>query len=153
MASIGYEEIFEDFLGRITDYELMRLDDDEAYERMSEWLEKFTRHPYVRRLFSSLSRDRDEQVINYTLKNITTEDEDKDFVLTMFSNGMVCEWVEPLMNRTSTLVQMFATKEQKMYSQASHLAELKTLYENSRREVRGLIRDRGFIYNEYLGGA
>ena len=150
MASITYNQIFSNFLGRIKDYALMSLDEDDAVVQMTEWLHKALAKSYIRRVFSSLTIDDDTQTIEFTMKTSTSDEEDSLFIEDVIAKSMVVEWLDPQLKRTSTLAQMFGGKEQKFYSQAAHLEELRNLYEDSRIEVRKMLRDRGYVYNPYL---
>lgn len=65
---------------------------------------------------------------------------------------MVVEWVQPKVNSTTLLNQMITnSKESKWYNQKDHLNELKGLLADSENKVRSMLRDRGYIYNSYLG--
>lgn len=150
---ISYEEIFANFLGNVTDYEFASLEKEDAYLQMTEWLHKALAKTYIRRLFSTLTFDDDVLVLDYTLAKVVDEDADKDFVTDVIAKGMIVEWLRPKVASTLSINQMFAGKEQKMFSQASHLNEIKDLYENTRLEMRKMIRDRGFVYNDYVEGS
>lgn len=158
MTSIKYDDIFELFLGQITDYKIAEMNMSDAYELMTGYLHNVIRQAYVRRLFSTCQMDDDIQTLTYELKLPTTEGSDdtentsidEDFVKGMLSDGMVLEWVTPQVNKITNITQMFAGKEQKFYAQSSHLSELQALKENIYLKFRREIRDRGVITNEYL---
>ena len=57
-----------------------------------------------------------------------------------------------MVRKTSLMSQMFSGKEVKFYAQANHLDEMMKLEETADIEVRHMIRDRGYILNDYLGG-
>lgn len=150
MTSINYEDIFSEFLGSVTDYDFIHLDDTTNYTLMSEWLHKALSRPYIRRLFASLKFDDVFETVEFELEDNTDEYSDIDFVTYIAAKGMVCEWLEPHVKKTSIINQMFGGKEQKMFSQAQHLSEIRALLSDLKTEVRHLIRDRGYIYNSYL---
>lgn len=147
---LSYEEIFANFLGNITDYQFASFNKEDAYIQMTEWLHKVLAKTYIRRLFSTLTLDDDVLQITYTLIKAVDEDADKDFIIDVVAKGMIVEWLRPQVASTLNISQMFAGKEQKFYSQSAHLKEIFDLYENTRLEMRKEIRDRGFIYNDYL---
>lgn len=150
MASITYEAVFSDFLGYVTDYSLIKFDQTTTTGLMTEWLHKALARPYLRRLFSSIVLDDEIQIINFELNTKTDDAADLDFVRLILSKQMVVEWMEPHVSKTSLINQMFAGKEQKMFSQSQHLSEVRNLLKESKEEVRAIIRDRGYIYNPYL---
>lgn len=153
MASISYEDIYSMFLSSVTDYHLINMDASDIYDQFKEMVHKTAAEPYVRRLFSSISFHDEIMVLEYEMKKSTNEAADQDFVVNLFAKGMIVEWVKPQVNKTSLTAQLFAGKEQKMYSQAQHLSEMKGLLDNARIEMRKMITERDFIYNSYLEDA
>lgn len=150
MASISYEDVYSIFLSSITDYHLLSADISDIYDQFAETLHKVVSEPYVRRLFSSIVLHDEVLTIEYEMRQVVDDSEDKDFVINMLAKGMIVEWVRPQVNKTSLTAQMFAGKEQKFYSQKEMLNEMQALLSNTRIEMRKMIRDRGYIYNPYL---
>ena len=152
MTSLSYEDIFSDFLGNISDYKIASLEISEAYELMREYLHKSLSQSYVRRLFSSVSVDDEIQFVSFEMEHSVDEEADIDFVRNILSKCMVIEWLNPQVRSRLLTAQMFGGKEQSWFSQASHLTQLRGLLDDVKLEVRKAIRDRGYIYNDYLGG-
>lgn len=151
MTSLSYDEVFNDFLGRIADYDFSKMDESTANYLMSEYLQKVLSRPYIRRLFSSISYDKEIHLIEFEMAKVVDEDADLEFVKTILSKGMVVEWLEPQVRNRVNIAQFFGGKEQKYYSQSNHISELRALLEDTEIELRREIRDRGYIYNSYLG--
>lgn len=152
MASLLYEEIYSSLLRKITDYDFLCINEEDANSQLFEYLHSTISKPYCRRLFSSVEFDDELQEMTYELKQTTDESQDKDFVIEMLALGMLIEWIEPMKNSKLLMNQLITSnKESKFYSQASHLSTVETVYENSVKKQRDLIRDRGYIYNDYLG--
>lgn len=154
MASItiDYQEIFSAFLGNVTDYKLASLDETSANSLMVEWLHKSFGNMYIRRLFSSFVYDDEVQTLTILMARSVSDDIDKEFVINVFSKQMVYEWIHSQVNSVVNTSQTFGGKEQKFYSQAAHLAELRNIENDAILAVRNMISDRGYIYNGYLGG-
>lgn len=150
MTSIKYDEIFSYFLGEITDYGLAAMNISDAYELMAEYLHKSISIPYVRRLFSSISAYDNVQFVEYEMNFENSENEDKDFVTIILSKAMLIQWLEPQVRSKVNIAQFLGGKEQSMYSQANHISELRGMLEDTQLELRKMIRDRGYINNEYL---
>ena len=153
MASISYEDIYSMFLSSVTDYHLIDMDASDIYDQFKEMVHKTAAEPYVRRLFSSISMHDEILLLEYEMKRSTDDGADRDFVINLFAKGMVVEWLQPQVNKTSLTAQMFAGKEQKYYSQSQHLSEMRALLEKARIEMRRMITERDFIYNSYLEDA
>lgn len=152
MASLSYDEIFSDFLGSVTDYDLASIDIDDMYGLMTEYLHKALSQSYVRRLFASVNFDDVVQNLTFEMDNSVDDAADLDFVKYILSKGMVVEWLKPQVRSKVNIAQFFGGKEEKWFSQAQHLSELRGLLEDTQLEMRKAIRDRGYIYNPYLEG-
>lgn len=152
MSSLSYEDIFSDFLGNVSDYQIASLNLSDAYELMTEYLHKVLRQSFVSDLFSSITCDDAIQKIFYELSFVINEDSDREFLIGVLSKGMVVEWLKPQVRNKTNLAQMFGGKEQKFFSQSSHLSELRSTLEDTRLELRKEIRDRSSLHNSYIGG-
>lgn len=146
-----YEEIYSRFLTRVEDFKLAELGQRLAEEMMNGWMHSTLSKPYVRRLFSEMEIDDDNEQLNYDLKYQVSDEEDRDFVEELISLGMVVQWLTPQVNSVLNTAQFFSNAEQKFFSQANHLEQLRELLKKNENDLRKLIRDRGYIYNSYLG--
>lgn len=153
MTSIDYQDIFESFLGNVQDYGFNDMTKSEVHSLLREYLHKATSNIYVYRLFSSLTLDDEIETLTFEIAHVIEESVDADFVKTVLAKQMVYEWVHPQVRNVVNTAQMFGGSEQKFYAQANHLNELRALEEDTVLEVRRLIRDRNFIYNDYLSGS
>lgn len=149
MATLSYDAVYSSFLSNVTDYKLASQDDETTDEVMKETLHKAVASPFISRILDELTMDDTEETITYTLKHSTTDDRDNDYLTKVLGKQMVCEWLTPQLNSTTMLAQMFAGKEQKFYSQAAHITEMRNVVENATREVKILITDRTSYMNSY----
>ena len=152
MASILYEDIYSSFLGSVSDYSFIKLEQFEMVEVLQEYVHKALAGSYVRRQFESLKLDDDVQKLNYELRNSVDEDADKEFVINMVTNYMVYEWSKKQANNISLTAQMFAGAEQKFYSQSNHLEELLALRDSSLQIAKDYIVEHTSFNNSYLRG-
>lgn len=154
MASLLYEQINSSLLSKVTDYDFLCMSDEDVESTLFEYMKAALSKPYCRRLFSSVVYDNENKELTYELKIPSgDESEDEDFVIELLAQGMLVEWTKPMVNSKLLEQQLITSnKESKFYSQASHLATVEEVYKNARTEQKTLIRDRGFIYNSYLGG-
>ena len=143
----SYNDIYSRFLNKIRDYEFAGLPEPSATEQMREWLQSALSHSYIYRIFDSLSADDEIAEIEYTLKSSIDNYSDKNFVEELLGNAMVVEWISPKVKTTTLLNQMVTnSKEQKFFAQANHLAQLRELKADTENKVRGMLRDKGYIY-------
>ena len=148
----SYNEIYSRFLNKIRDYEFAGLPEPSATNQMREWLQSALSNTYVYRIFDTFSADDEIAEIEYTLKNPVDDYIDKNFVEELLGNAMVVEWVTPKVQTTTLINQMITNiKESKFYAQANQLAQLQELKANTEHKVRSILRDKGYIYNSYIG--
>lgn len=130
----SYSTIYNRFLQLITDYDLPNLSDIEIENMLHGWLIsaiiRFTRAT------SDLSQ-RDDELRTFL---ITLEDYEIE-VIALF---MVVAWLEPRVNSTLHTNQFIAGKEEKYYSQASHLQSLIALRDGCLDDAKKLIRDNSY---------
>lgn len=148
----AYNDIYSRFLIKIRDYEFAGLPEPNATEQMLEWLRSALSQPYIIRIFESISADDEIAEIEYTLTSSVNEYTDKNFVEELLGYQMVCEWLQPKLKTTTLLNQMVTnSKEQKFYAQQTHIAQLRELLADAENKVRSMLRDKGYIWNSYLG--
>lgn len=150
MASLQLSTIFDYFLGYITDYDYLSLDESDISTLELEYIKKSVAKPYMRNLFSSITIDEDEEVVSFEMAYPTTDENDESFVSDILAKAMVIQWLQPQVRSKLNTAQMFTGKQRTWYSQANHLAELRSMLEDTQLDVRRMIRDRGFIHNSYL---
>ena len=150
MTSISYDRIFNHFLGLVEDNRFWSMSKDDTTELLTELLHKSVYSSYVYHLFSSISTGDAVQLLTYEMKHEVNEEVDKNFLIVALAKWMKYEWLSPQLNSVVNTAQMFAGKEQKYYSQANHIAELREMTELAYKEARDFIRDRNYINNDYL---
>ena len=150
MTSIKYEDIFSQFLGLVEDNKFWTQDENDVNELLVELLHKAVYTSYVYRLFSSVSTEDPTQMLVFELAHSENEIGDKYFIITAIAKWMKYEWLSPQLNTVVNTSMILAGKEQKWFSQANHIAELREMTELAYREARSFIRDRGYISNDYL---
>lgn len=146
----AYEDIYSRFYLRVEDYNIVGLEEKLVKEMMNGWLRATLSNAYVRRLFETLTIDDDVEELEYTMKFPVSDSEDQDFVEEVLAIGMVAQWLSPKYHSTLNTAQFFSNSDQKYYSQANHMAELKDMYHRAKNDLRKMIRDRGYINNSYI---
>lgn len=148
----AYQNIYSRFLIKVRDYEFAGLPEPNATEQMLDWLRSALSQPYIFRIFDSFSADDEIAEMEYTLTDITNEYNDQNFVEELLAYQMVVEWLQPKVKATTLINQMITnSKESKFYAQSNQLAQLRELLAEAETKVRSMLRDRGYIYNSYLG--
>lgn len=163
MLSISYEEVFSRFYTKVEAYDLMTLYKDVKMQNaiLCSWLHSAISAPYVYRLFSTITLpiednivdlSDDDNVIKAELVYSIDDYSDKNFIIELLSYGIALAWIEPKVNSLTNISQMFGSSAEKWYSQSTHLTEIRALRDDLYHKQRSLIRDRGYINNEYIDG-
>lgn len=148
----SYEKIFNKFLGMVTDYEFLTIDESYLWEQVSEWVENSIATPSLRVIFSSITCDKETQTLTYTLRNSAGDElSDQLYVEKLFAMSFVIQWLEPTVKNKINLNQMYGGKEEKWFSQSSHISELRGVLEDTVVRLKKEIRDHDAIYNSYIG--
>lgn len=153
MTSVEYDEIYSLFYARVEAYDFLQYDEDTVDDFMTVWLHSAVYEPYVRKIFSSVKMDDESCTLSFELKYSIDDETDKYFVMTLLAYGLIYQWIQPKVHSITNIVQHFGASDNKWYSQASHLSELRNLLSDAEYKMRSMIRDRGYVNNEYLDGA
>ena len=134
-----YEKVYDRFLARTTDFNLVELDDYTLNEMLKNWL--CSAIVNVRTSSDLSSRDNESEVFSSDLT-------DRDIEL--LAMGMTMAWLDQTLNSTELTLQFIGGKEEKYYSQANHIAELRALREDTRLEMKRLHSYGTYTNNSYF---
>lgn len=149
--TLSYDTIQSEFLSMIDDVKFLSLDISDANALMTGWFKTALSNIRIQNLFSTNSYDSEIQEFTFEMKNPSTNEQaDMDFVTKVIATAMLIAWLQPQVTTTLNIHQMFGGKEEKFYSQASHLEQLHGLLEDSKIGLNKMIRDRGYIHNSYI---
>jgi hypothetical protein len=135
-----YENIYERFLSKITDFNLVEMDDYSFDKMMLGWLNSSIVR--MRKCKSDLSL-RDNEIQEFT-------EDLSDLEIELLALGMVDAWVTPMLNSTELTLQFVGGKEEKVYSQAQQLAELRNLKRENSLEMNRLHNYFTYTNNAYF---
>ena len=134
-----YEKVYGRFLNRTTDFNLGDLDDYTLNEMLKGWLHSAIVNV---RTSSDLSARDDE--------NESFDDDLTDRDIELLAMGMTMAWLDQYLNSTENVLQFIGGKEEKYYSQANHIAELRALREDTRLEMKRLHSYGTYTNNSYF---
>ena len=135
-----YETIYNCALSKIEDPTLAMLPEEDLENMLHGYLmSAIAKH---RKCEHDLS-DRDEELkqFNFDLSDLEME---------ILSILMVREWISQRLNSVTNVMQVFGGKEEKWFSQASHIKELREMDDRLRLEAQQLSRDYSYTDNDYF---
>lgn len=136
----SYNKVYERFLSKITDFNLIEVDDYSFDNMMLGWLN--TSIVRTRKCEHNLSlRDDETQEFTEDLSDVEVE---------LLALGMVDAWVTPMLNSTELTLQFLGGKEEKFYSQSQQLAALQNLKKENSLEMNRLHSYYTYTNNSYF---
>ena len=135
-----YETIYNCALSKLEDPTLAMLPEEDLENMLHSYLmSAIAKH---RKCEHDLS-DRDEELkqFNFDLSDLEIE---------IISILMTREWISQRLNSVTNVMQVFGGKEEKWFSQASHIKELREMDDRLRLEAQQLSRDYSYIDNDYF---
>lgn len=137
----NFETVYNRFLFKIEDYKILELSDEETMKMLYNWM--VSAIPKCKTLEHDLSKRNDEmEMFNSDLLDIEIE---------ILALQMVQEWLRPQVNSTLITKQFFGGSDSKWFAQANHLSQLLALQQQTKIEIKKLIRD--YTYQNYNFGS
>lgn len=137
-----YDAIYNIAANKITDPEIALLPQDDLEEMFHDYL--ISAISQFRKCKSDLS-DRDDEIRQFNADLLDVEKE----ILAIL---VVRQWLQPQLYSALLTKQVFSDKEQKYYSQAQHISELRALDETLKLEAQKLSRDYSYGNGSYWEG-
>ena len=135
-----YEKIYDRFSQKITDFNLVEVDDYSLEKMLHGWLNSSIVNVRKRERDLSL-RDDDLQEFQEDLSDLEIE---------LLALGMKLAWIDQYLNSTENVLQFIGGKEEKYYSQANHISELRELRKDTLREMHSLHNYDTYANNSYF---
>lgn len=135
-----YEKIYDRFSQKITDFNLAEVDDHSLAKMLLSWLNSSIVN--VRKREHNLSL-RDDELMEF-------QEDLSDLEIEMLALGMKLAWIDQYLNSTELVLQFIGGKEEKYYSQANHVAELRELRKDTLREMNSLHNYDTYVKNSYF---
>ena len=135
-----YEKIYNRFSQKISDFNLVEVDDHSLDEMLQGWLDSSIVR--IRKCQHDLSKRNDE------LQEF--EEDLSDLEIELLALGMVDAWVTPMLNSTELTLQFIGDKEEKYYSQSQQLAELRNLKRENSIEMNSINNYHTYTNNSYF---
>ena len=135
-----YSTLYNRALAQITDPLLAQLPEEDLEIMLHDWLMDAIVEPVVGEYDFS---DRDEELKQF---NFDISDRDQKIL----SIHMVRGWLAPQIRSVTLVQQVYSGKETKYYAQANHLAELRALDEQLRKDADLLFCRGTYLNNDYF---
>jgi hypothetical protein len=136
----SYEIVYNRFIQKITDFNILDLDDYSLDNMLDGWLKSAIVR--TRKCEHDLSQ-RDDEAQEFA-------EDLSDLEIELLALGMVDSWVTPMINSTELTLQFLGGKEEKFYSQSQHLAVLQDIKKDNSLEMNRLHNYYTYTNNSYF---
>jgi len=127
-------DIYDVFLSKISDYNLVALGQEEVDEELLGYFKSARAKFYKCKKDTTLTEDETAIV-----------DELNPYEIEVFVKLMLVEYMTPIMLSSEVVKQGLSDKDFKIYSQANQLRELNLLYRLLKREANKMITEYSYI--------
>ena len=134
----SYDVVYSRFLNSITDFNLVEMDEDTLYEMMNDWLH------------SAIVKTRTSSDLSYNDNKECFINDLSDLDIELLAIGMRLSWLDQTLNSSELTLQFIGGKEEKYFSQANHIAELRNLRADTLREMQQLYTYSTYVNNDYF---
>jgi hypothetical protein len=140
-----YSDVYNTFLGKITDYDLPKFEDTEQEEILYGYMKSACVN--FKKVCKVDLYDRDEVLKQF---NNSIDDEITDIITEL----MIVEWLKPKVLSTENLKNALNTKDYKLFSPTDLLRELNKTLTSCKDNSRRLVNNYSFAHADFteLGG-
>ena len=136
----SYETLYNRALAQITDPLLVQIPEEDLESMLHDWLMNAIVEPVVGKYDFA---DRDDELRQF---NFDISERDQKIL----SIHMVRSWLAPQIASVTLTSQVFGGKEEKFFSQSSHLAEMRNLDADLQRQADLLFCRGTYLNNDYF---
>lgn len=136
----SYEKLYNRALAQITDPLLAQLPEEDLYNMLHDWLMDAIVEPVMGDYDFS---KRDDELMQF---NFDISERDQKIL----SIHMVRSWLAPQVRSVTLTSQVFGGKEEKFFSQSSHLSEMRALDADLQRQADLLFCRGTYLNNDFF---
>jgi len=139
--SLSYDVFTEAFIAKVTEYDFIRLSEDDRQIIIDGYLKRALtafKKNCLYDLFTTADDDKREF-------NVDISGDDLDEIVDIVSEGMLIQWMKPLVYRQENLENLLNTKDFTVYSPAELLLRIGNAYTKVQKDYLQLIRE--YSYN------
>ena len=142
--SISYDAFTDAFLNKISEFEMLKLDDNVRMEIVDGYRKRavstFKKNCKVDLLTTGDDAERVYQV--------DVSDDDLDELVDIISEGMVVQWLKPFVYQQDLLQNMLNTRDYTLYSPAELLKRVGGAYKEAQKDYTQMIREYSYNHGD-----
>ena len=144
--TIPYDMFISAFLAKITEYDLVALDDDIRTSIVEGYMKRALSLSTFKKVFKiNFSDGADDDAREYT---VDIKEEVLDELIDIVSDGMIVQWLKPYVYKQENLEQILSTRDYTMYSPAELLYRVSNAYAKAQKDYTQHIREYSFNHGD-----
>lgn len=145
--TIPYDTFTGAFLAKITEYDILELDDNEREETVDGFLKRTLSSSTLKKVFGdgfivSLDDDKRELCVD------GFEEESLDEFIDIISDGMLVQWLKPYVYKQELLENSLSTRDYSLYSPAELLMRVGNAYKKAQKDYLQAIREYSYNHGD-----
>ncbi len=144
--SVSYDVFTGAFLSKITEYDLLELDDDEKEEVVDGYMKRALSLSTFKKVcdidFVGSANDSSRTF------SVDVDDELLDEIVDIISEGMISQWLKPYVYKQENLENVLNTRDYSLYSPAELLLRIGNAYQKSQKDYIQMIREYSFNHGD-----
>lgn len=144
--SVSYDVFTGAFLSKITEYDLLELDDDEKEEIVDGYMKRALSLSTFKKVcdidFVGSANDSSRTF------SVDVDDELLDEIVDIISEGMISQWLKPYVYKQENLENVLNTRDYSLYSPAELLLRIGNAYQKSQKDYIQMIREYSFNHGD-----
>ena len=142
--SIPYDAFTGAFLNKISEFEMLKLDDNIRTE-IVDGCRKRAVSAFKKNCRVDLFTTADDEERVY---QVDVNDEDLDELVDIISEGMVVQWLKPFVYQQDLLQNLLNTRDYTLYSPAELLKRVGDAYKGAQKDYTQMIREYSYNHGD-----
>lgn len=142
--SIPYDAFTNAFLNKISEFEMLKLDDNIRTE-IVDGFRKRAVSAFKKNCRVDLFTTADDEERVY---QVDVSDEDLDELVDIISEGMVVQWLKPFVYQQDLLQNLLNTRDYTLYSSAELLKRVGDAYKGAQKDYTQMIREYSYNHGD-----
>lgn len=152
--TIPYDSFIGAFLAKITEYDLLQLDDDERDEVVDGYVVRALADTTLRKVLNyNYAFPSDDESSDYDEPSdgskrdfvIETSENVSDEIIDIVSDGMIIQWLKPYVYKQELLENVLNTRDYSMYSPSELLLRIGNAFAKAQKDYKQELRE--YSYN------
>lgn len=142
--SIPYNDFTGAFLSKISEFDFLELDTDDSEAIVDVYMKRAVAAFKKNCKYDFVTTANDEERIF----DVDINDEDKDELIDIISEGMVVQWLKPYVYKQEMLENVLNTRDFTLYSPAELLMRVGNAYAKAQKDYTQMIREYSYNHGD-----